>query len=344
MPTTSPTRTVPGWDRQRALQATIVQVERRYGRGAVRRLGDQPEAPVPVIPTGSLALDLALGVGGLPRGRISEVYGPEATGKTTIALSVIAQAQQAGGTALFIDAEHALDLAYARMIGVDVDRLLVCQPDSGEHSLDVLETLVRSGALAVAVVDSVPALVPRAELDGEMGEHHTGAYGLLVAKAMRKLAGPLAKTGTALGLVNQLRDNLAVLFGSRERAPGGRALKHHAAIRLDLRHIEAIKDADGQVVGDRIRARVVKNKVAVPFRTAELVVRYGQGIDRAGELLDLGLDHGAIKRTGTGYRFGSSRLGSGREETRQFLHDHPDLAGRLRTQLTSTLARGGQAA
>jgi recombination protein RecA len=349
MPTDSPTqqatadrdgRTHPGWDRQRALQATIGQVERRFGRGAVWRLAaNQPTAAVPVIPTGSLTLDLALGVGGLPRGRISEVHGPEATGKTTLALSVIAQAQEAGGTALFIDAEHALDPAYAQAVGVDLGRLLVCQPDSGEHALAVLEVLVGSGALALAVVDSVPALVPRAELDGEMGDSYTGAYGLLMAQAMRKLAGPLAKNGTALVLVNQLRDNPGILFGNPERVPGGRALKHHAAVRLDLRRIEAIKGDDGQVVGDRIRVRVVKNKVAAPFRTAELDLIFGQGIDQAGELLDLGLACGSIKRTSAGYRFESVRLGAGREDARQFLGGHPDLAGRLHAQLTSDLPR-----
>jgi recombination protein RecA len=345
MPTQRPTRAAPGWDRQRALAATIVQVERRFGAGAVWRLAaDQPIQPVPVISTGSLALDLALGVRGLPRGRISEVYGQAAAGKTTLALSVIAQAQRSGGTALFVDAEHALDLAYAQAVGVDLGRLLVCQPDCGEHALEVVDTLVRSGALAVAVIDSAPALVPRVELDGEVGDHYTGAYGLLMAQAMRKLAGPLAKSGTTLVLVNQLRDNPAVLFANPERVPGGRAIKHHAAVRLDLRRIEAIKDADGQVIGDRIRARVVKNKVAAPFRAADLDLLFGQGIDRAGELLDLGLTHGLIKRTTAGYCFGSSRLGAGREDARRFLRDHPDLADRLHTQLIGALPRGGRAA
>ena len=346
MPTTSltrPTARGPGWDRQQALQATLVQVERRYGHGAIWRLGGQPIAAVPVIPTGSLALDLALGVGGLPRGRISEVYGQEAAGKTTLPLSVIAQAQQAGGTALFVDAEHALDLAYAQAVGVDMERLLVCQPDHAEHALKVLEALVRSGALAVAVVDSVPALLPKVELEGEIGDDNTGVFGRLMAQAMRKLAGPIATSGTTLVLVNQLRDNPAVLFGSPERVPGGRALKHQAAVRLDLRVRERLKD-QGHVIGDRIRVKVVKNKVAAPCRAVELDLRYGQGIDRASELLDLGLAHGLIKQTGAGYRFGSSRLGAGHEDTRRFLKDHPDLAGRLRAQLTSDLPQGGQAA
>jgi recombination protein RecA len=344
MLTQRPTRTAPGWDRQRALEATLVQVERRYGHGAIWRLdADQPIPPTPVISTGSLALDQALGVGGLPRGRISEIHGPEATGKTTLALSVVAQAQQAGGTALFVDAEHALDLAYAAAVGVDVDRLVVCQPDSGEHALDVLEVLVRSGALDVAAIDSVPALVPRAELEGEMGDHHTGAFGLLMAKAMRKLAGPIAKSGTALVLVNQLRDNPAILFGNPERVPGGRALKHHAAVRLDLRVRKPLKDG-GQVIGSRVRVRVVKNKLAAPFRAAELDLLFGQGIDRAGELLDFGLDHGAITRTATGYRVGSTRLGLDREDARQFLCDDPELAGRLHRRLSSQLPSGGRAA
>jgi recombination protein RecA len=333
-----------GWDRRRALEATIGQVERRYGRGAVWRLtAQQPIETVPVIPTGSLTLDLALGVGGLPRGRISEVFGPEATAKTTLALSVVAQAQQAGGTALFIDAEHALDPAYAAAVGVDLGRLLVCQPDSGEHALEVLEVLVRSGALDLAVVDSVPALVPRTELDGEMGDSHTGTYGRLMAQAMRKLAGPLAKAGTALVLVNQLRDNPGILFGNPEKVPGGRALKHHASVRLDLRVREPLKD-NGRLVGNRVRVKVVKNKVAAPFRAAELLVRFGQGIDQVGELLDLGLACGCIKRTSAGYRFGSARLGSGHEEARRSLQEHPDLVSRLHAQLTSDLPRGGQAA
>jgi recombination protein RecA len=226
---------------------------------------------------------------------------------------------------------------------VDADRLLLCQPDSGEHALDVLDTLVRSGALDIAVIDSVPALVPRAELEGEMGEHHTGAYGLLMAKAMRKLAGPIAKSGTAVVLVNQLRDNPGILFGNPERVPGGRALKHHAAIRLDVRVREQLKDG-GRQVGHRTRVKVVKNKVAAPFRTAELNLIFGQGIDQAGELLDLGLDHGAIRRTGTGYRIGSTRLGLGREDARRFLSDHPEVAGRLHRQISSELRSGGRAA
>jgi recombination protein RecA len=326
-------RAALGIDRRRALHVTLTQIERQFGRGAIWRLNhDQHLSPTPVIPTGSLPLDLALGVGGLPRGRITEIYGPEASGKTTLALSVLAHAQAAGGTGLFIDAEHALDLAYAKTVGVDTDRLLVCQPDCGEHALEVLETLIRSGGLDVAVVDSVPALVPRAELDGDIGGHYTGTYGRLMAQAMRKLAGAIAKTGTVVVFCNQLRDNPAILFGGLEVVPGGRALKHHAAVRLDLRRRDHLKDG-GQVVGSRIRVTVVKSKVASPFRIAELDLRFDRGIDGEAGLLDLGIEHGLITKTGASFMFQETRLGYGREQAVASLRGHPDPVQDLERRL-----------
>ncbi len=322
-----------GVDRRRAAHAAVIQIERRFGRGAIWHLDpDQPIGPIPVIPTGSLPLDLALGVGGLPRGRLTEIYGPEGSGKTTLALSVIAQAQRAGGSTLYVDAEHALDVGWARTVGVDVDRLLLCQPDCGEHALEVCETLIRSGALDVAVVDSVPALVPRYELDGEMGEHCTGVYGRLMAQAMRKLAGVIGKSDTVVVFCNQLREDPGKLLGNPEVVPGGRALKHHAAIRLDLRLRERLRDSD-RVVGNRIRARVVKSKVAVPFRAAELDLLFDCGIDRQAGLLDLALDHGLITKAGGSYTWNDTRLGDGRHQAVACLRDHPDLTHQLDRQL-----------
>lgn len=294
-----------------------------------------------MIPTGSLPLDRALGVGGLPRGRLTEIYGPEASGKTTLALSVIAQAQQAGGTALFVDAEHALDLGWARAVGVDVDRLLLCQPDCGEHALTICETLIRSGALDVAVIDSAPALVPKAELDGEMGEHGIGVYGRLMAQAMRKLASVIGKSGTVVVFCNQLREDPGRLFGNPEVVPGGRALKHHAAVRLDVRLRERLMDG-GRVVGNRIHVRVVKSKVAVPFRTAELDLRFDRGIDTEAGLLDLALDHGLIAKTAASYTWQGEELGRVRQQAVAFLRDHPNLASDLERQLWVVLELDSQ--
>jgi recombination protein RecA len=335
-------RSTLGVDRRRAVQAAITHIERRFGRGAIWHLDpDQRVGLVPVIPTGSLPLDLALGVGGLPRGRLTEIYGPEASGKTTLALCVIAQAQHAGGTALFVDAEHALDMGWARAVGVDVDRLLLCQPDCGEHALEVCETLIRSGALDVAVIDSAPALVPRAELNGEIGDTSTGVYGRLMAQAMRKLASPIGNSGAVVVVCNQLREDPGKLFGNPEVVPGGRALKHHAAVRLDLRLREHLKE-DDRVVGNRIRARVVKSKVAVPFRTAELDLRFDRGIDAEAGLLDLGLDHGLIGKTAASYTWQGEELGSARQQAVAFLREHPNLAGDLDRQLRSVLMLGSQ--
>jgi recombination protein RecA len=326
-------RSTLGVDRRRAVQAVITHIERRFGRGAIWHLNaDQPVGPIPVIPTGSVPLDLALGVGGLPRGRLTEIYGPEATGKTTLALSVIAQAQQAGGTALFIDAEHALDLGWARTIGVDVDRLLVCQPDCGEHALTICETLICSGAMDVAVIDSAPALVPKSELDGEIGDHGTGVYGRLMAQAMRKLSSVIGRSSTVVVVCNQLREDPGRLFGNSEVVPGGRALKHHAAVRLDVRLRERLMDG-GQVVGNRIHVRVIKSKVAVPFRAAELDLRFDRGIDTEAGLLDLALTHGLITRIGSSYRWQDANLGYGHQQAVAFLRDHSDLASDLDRQL-----------
>ncbi len=335
-------RSTLGVDRRRAVKAAITHIERRFGRGAIWHLNpDQPIGPIPVIPTGSLPLDRALGVGGLPRGRLTEIYGPEASGKTTLALSVIAQAQQAGGIALFVDAEHALDLGWACTVGVDVDRLLLCQPDCGEHALGICETLIRSGALDVAVIDSAPALVPKAELDGEMGDHGTGIYGRLMAQAMRKLASVIGKSGTVVVFCNQLREDPGRLFGGPEVVPGGRALKHHAAVRLDVRLREHLMDRD-QIIGNRIHVRVVKSKVACPFRAAELDLRFDRGIDTEAGLLDLALDHALITKTGASYRWQDTSLGHGPQQAVAFLRDHPDMAGNLGWQLRAQLWLSGQ--
>jgi recombination protein RecA len=330
---------VVGVDRRRALTMVIGQIERRFGRGAIWRLDPTtPIPPVPVISTGSLPLDLALGVGGLPRGRSTEIYGPEASGKTTLALSVIAQAQQTGGIALFIDAEHALDLGWAKTVGVDVERLLLCQPDCAEHALGVLEVLVQSGALDVAVIDSVAALVTRVELEGEVGDATGHLQSVLMASAIRKLAGIIRQTGTTVIFCNQLRERVGMLFGNTEHVPGGRALKHHASVRLDVRRRETLRDDDRRVIGSRVRVRVVKNKVAVPFRAAELDLRFHHGLDAVGGLLDLGLDTGLVAKAGATLTYQQTRLGVGREQARQFLGDHPDLAAELHQQLSSSLA------
>jgi recombination protein RecA len=343
MPTHSPTRTAAGFDRQRAVGVAVAQIHKQFGRGAVWRLDpDQPIPPVPVIPTGSLALDYALGVGGLPRGRITEIYGPEASGKTTLALSVIAQAQQAGGTALFVDAEHALDVGWARTVGVDVERLLLCQPDSAEHALIVCELLLRSGAVDVVVIDSVAALVSRVELDGEMGDAMGHQQSVLMAQAMRKLAGVIHHAGTVVVCCNQLREKLGVWFGNPEFTPGGRALKHHAAVRLDVRRVESLQDDDRRVVGNRLRVKVVKNKVACPFRAAELDLRFDGGIDPIAGLLDLGLDLGLVGREGRSFTFQRTRLGGAREGAVGFLREHPDLAAQLDQQVRAKLGMQGE--
>ncbi len=320
-------------EKSKMLEAAIAQIEKQYGRGAIMRLGTRDVlVPVSVIPTGALSLDAALGVGGFPRGRVVEVYGPEAGGKTTLTLHVIAEAQKMGGQAAFIDAEHALDPAYARRLGVDVDNLLVSQPDNGEQALEIAETLIRSGAVDVVVVDSVAALVPKAELEGEMGEPQMGLQARLMSQALRKLTAIVSKSKTCLVFINQIREKIGVLFGNPETTTGGRALKFYASIRLDIRRIQSIKEGD-RVVGSRTRAKVVKNKVAAPFREAEFDILYGEGVSREGDLLDLGVTKGLLEKSGTWISFGGERLGQGRENARVFLREHTDIRDKVEAAL-----------
>jgi recombination protein RecA len=333
-------------DKLKALETAVSQIERQFGKGSIMRLGAQEAVNVHVIPTGSIGLDAALGVGGIPRGRVTEIYGPESSGKTTLALHVIAQAQKAGGLAAFIDAEHALDPEYCGKLGVDVDNLLVAQPDNGEQALEIAETLIRSGSVDVIVVDSVAALVPRAELEGEMGDASVGLQARLMSQAMRKLTGIVSKSKTSVIFINQIREKIGVMFGNPETTTGGRALKFYASIRLDIRRIGAIKSGEDSV-GNRTKVKVVKNKVAAPFRVAEFDIMYGEGISRTGELLDLGLEHRLISKSGTWLSYGDTRLGQGRENARTFLKDHPEVVAELEEKLRGmlpTLARPASAA
>jgi recombination protein RecA len=326
-------------DRSKAADLAISQIERQFGKGSIMKLGERFAIDVPTISTTSLAADYALGVGGVPRGRVVEIFGPESSGKTTLALHVVAEAQRAGGIAAFVDAEHALDPEYARKLGVDVDNLMVSQPDSGEQALEITEILIRSGALDVVVVDSVAALVPKAELDGEMGDSHVGLHARLMSQAMRKLAGIVSKSRTSLIFINQIREKIGVMFGNPETTTGGRALKFYASMRLDIRRIGAIKDGDS-TIGNRTKLKVVKNKVAPPFRLAEFDILYGEGISREGDLIDLGVAHKILEKSGSWYSYGELRLGQGRENARMFLKDNPDLAtevdGKLRAELKLT--------
>ncbi|MFH8624472.1 recombinase RecA [Streptomyces sp. NRRL B-24572] len=328
-------------DRERALEFALAQIEKRFGRGSVMRLGDDPWAPIEVIPTGSVALDVALGVGGLPRGRIVEIYGPEMSGKTTIALHAIANVQRTGGTAVFIDAEYGLDLDYAKNLGVDVDNLIVCQPDTGEQALEIADTLVRSGAADLIVVDSVAALVPRAEIEGEMGASHVGLQARLMSQALRKIAGALSQSGTTALFVNQLREKIGVMFGPPETTPGGRALKFYASVRLDIRRIETLKDGT-EAVGNRTRVKIAKNKVAPPFRQAEFDIVYGRGISREGELIDMGIEHGFVRKAGAWYTYEGDRLGQGKENARNLLRDRPDLANEIEKKIKEKLGIGAR--
>jgi recombination protein RecA len=325
--------------RQRAIDAALSQMDKQFGKGAVLRLGSRNVLPVSVIPSGSISLDLALGVGGLPRGRVVEVFGPESSGKTTIALQVIAQAQKTGGAAAFIDAEHALDPAYARNLGVDVDNLIVSQPDYGEQALEITSALVASGGIDVVVVDSVAALVPKAELDGEMGDSHMGLHARLMSQALRKLTGVVARTNTLLLFINQVREKIGVMFGNPETTTGGRALKFYSSVRIEIRRMGAIKDGE-KVVGNRTRIKVVKNKVAAPFREAEVDILYGEGISRESDLLDLGVTQELVEKSGSWFSFGGERIGQGRENARAYLVANPEMRERLDGELRRRLDLG----
>ncbi|MBE6768453.1 MAG: recombinase RecA [Ruminococcaceae bacterium] len=325
-------------DRQKALEVALQQIEKSYGKGAVMRLGQNANLNVESIPTGSLALDAALGIGGLPRGRIVEIYGPESSGKTTLALHAVAEAQKRGGEAAFIDVEHALDPVYAAALGVNVDSLLVSQPDTGEQALEIAEALIRSGAIDIVVVDSVAALVPRAEIEGEMGDSHVGLQARLMSQAMRKLAGVVSKSNCIAVFINQLRLKVGVMYGNPEVTAGGNALKYYASVRLDVRRVETIKNG-GEPIGSHTRVRVVKNKVAPPFKEAEFDVLYGKGISRDSELIDLGMKLGLVQRSGAWFYYNDMRIGQGRDNARDFLRDNPDMSAQLEGQIREELAR-----
>jgi recombination protein RecA len=324
-------------EKVRAVDLALSQIEKQFGKGSILRLGTREVVPVTVIPTGALSLDAALGVGGMPRGRVVEIFGPEASGKTTVALQVIAEAQRLKGMAAFIDAEHALDPDYARKLGVDVDGLLVSQPDYGEQALEIAEVLVRSGGIDVVVVDSVAALVPKAELDGEMGDSHMGLQARLMSQALRKLTGIVFKSNTCLIFINQIREKIGVMFGNPETTTGGRALKFYSSVRVDVRRIAAIKEGD-RIVGSRTRAKVVKNKVAAPFREAEFDIIYGEGISREGDLLDLGVDKRIVEKTGAWFSYRGERIGQGRENARTFLKENRDVREKLEAELRAALS------
>jgi recombination protein RecA len=328
-------------DKDKALELALAQIDKQYGKGSVMRLGDEGRAPIEVIPTGAIALDIALGIGGLPRGRVVEIYGPESSGKTTVALHAVANAQKAGGIAAFIDAEHALDPEYAKNLGVDTDALLVSQPDTGEQALEIADMLIRSGALDILVIDSVAALGPRAEIEGEMGDSHVGLQARLMSQALRKITGALSNSGTTAIFINQLREKVGVMFGSPETTTGGKALKFYASVRLDVRRIETLKDS-GEAVGNRTRVKVVKNKVAPPFKQAEFDILYGQGVSREGSLIDMGVDQGILRKSGAWYTYEGDQLGQGKENARKFLRDNPDIANEIEKRIKEKLGIGAQ--
>ena len=326
---TTPKSAGPAADKKAALETALAQIEKQFGKGAVMKLGANVTMQVDAIPTGSLGLDLALGIGGLPRGRIIEVYGPESSGKTTLALQVLAEAQKMGGEVAFIDVEHALDPAYASALGVDIDSLLVSQPDTGEQAMEICEALVRSGAIDAVVVDSVAAMVPRAEIEGEMGDSHVGLQARLMSQALRKLTGVIGKTNTVCIFINQLREKVGVVYGNPEVTTGGRALKYYSSVRIDVRRIEGLKDSTGAFIGNRTRAKIVKNKVAPPFREAEFDIMFGEGISKIGEILDLGVKLGVVQKSGAWFNYGDMRLGQGRDNAKQFLKEHPEVADEI---------------
>jgi recombination protein RecA len=326
-------------DRDKALEAALVQIERQFGKGSVMRLGQDSYVPVEIIPTGSIALDVALGLGGLPRGRIVEIYGPESSGKTTLALHALANAQKAGGIAAFIDAEHALDPEYAKRLGVDTDALLVSQPDTGEQALEIMDMLIRSGAIDIVVIDSVAALVPRAEIEGEMGDSHVGLQARLMSQALRKITGALSQAKTTAIFINQLREKVGVMFGSPETTSGGKALKFYSSIRLDIRRIETLKEGT-DAVGNRTRVKVVKNKMSPPFKVAEFDILYGTGISREGSLIDLGVEQGIVRKAGAWYTYEGDQLGQGKENARTFLKENPDVANEIEKRIKEKLGVG----
>ena len=326
---TTPKSAGPAADKKAALETALAQIEKQFGKGAVMKLGANVTMQVDAIPTGSLGLDLALGIGGLPRGRIIEIYGPESSGKTTLALQVLAEAQKMGGEVAFIDVEHALDPAYASALGVDIDSLLVSQPDTGEQAMEICEALVRSGAIDAVVVDSVAAMVPRAEIEGEMGDSHVGLQARLMSQALRKLTGVIGKTNTVCIFINQLREKVGIVYGNPEVTTGGRALKYYSSVRIDVRRIEGLKDSTGAFIGNRTRAKIVKNKVAPPFREAEFDIMFGEGISKIGEILDLGVKLGIVQKSGAWFNYGEMRLGQGRDNAKQFLKEHPEVSDEI---------------
>ncbi|MCC3292753.1 MULTISPECIES: recombinase RecA [Arthrobacter] len=330
-------------DRAKALEAALAQIDKQYGKGSIMRLGDEVRAPAETISTSSVALDVALGIGGLPRGRVVEIYGPESSGKTTLALHVVANAQKNGGIAAFIDAEHALDPIYAAKLGVDTDSLLVSQPDTGEQALEIMDMLIGSGSVDVVVIDSVAALVPRAEIEGDMGDSHVGLQARLMSQALRKIAGRLSHTNTTAIFINQLREKIGVFFGSPETTTGGKALKFYASVRIDVRRIETLKEGTNPV-GNRTRAKIVKNKMAPPFKQAEFDIMYGVGISREGGLIDMGVEHGLVKKSGAWFTYDGDQLGQGKENSRNFLKDNPDLADELERRIREKLGIGVPAA
>ena len=326
---TAPKTAAPAADKKAALETALAQIEKQFGKGAVMKLGANVTMQVDAIPTGSLGLDLALGIGGVPRGRIVEVYGPESSGKTTLALQILAEAQKMGGEVAFIDVEHALDPTYAAALGVDIDSLLVSQPDTGEQAMEICEALVRSGAIDAVVVDSVAAMVPRAEIEGEMGDSHVGLQARLMSQALRKLTGVIGKTNTVCIFSNQLREKVGIVYGNPEVTTGGRALKYYSSVRIDVRRIEGLKDSTGAFIGNRTRAKIVKNKVAPPFREAEFDIMFGEGISKIGEILDLGVKLGVVQKSGAWFNYGEMRLGQGRDNAKQFLKDHPEVSDEI---------------